>query len=383
MTGVRPHRDRSSKSKLSVPSPDRSPQPARVPISSVPGGSQGQLPSEVQLESQEEMLSFSETLRVIPSWLISMVVHIAILLILAFCTLSLDEISDGQIVVEISDSPVEMISTMTEISMDESELIDSAQLFEDFEPEPIEFEEVMLEPEFSDESQLLTIPEELPPINLPEFMTAAEKLALRESEKGKLDGQLDSVQRPDKGSADGENPKQAEFFGTKAYGSKFVFVIDGSSSMRQSRWPRATRELVSTINELDQDQDFLVLLYNTSTTVMFNLSEDRADLIPATDENKQRILGWLGRQRPRGGTTPAQTMRLALSRKPDAIYFLSDGELADDTLFRLKNWNAPKLNPKGELRQIPIHTVLLGSPFGFMTMKMIADQNNGIFTSVR
>ncbi len=56
--------------------------------------------------------------------------------------------------------------------------------------------------------------------------------------------------------------------------------------------------------------------------------------------------------------------------------------LLDDTLFRLKTWNAPKLNPKGELRQISIHTVLLGSPFGFLTMKTIADQNNGIFTSV-
>ncbi len=123
-------------------------------------------------------------------------------------------------------------------------------------------------------------------------MTAAEKLAMKEAEKA---GQPDSVQRPDrKGANKGENSKQAEFFGTKAYGSKFVFVIDGSSSMIQSRWPRAKRELISTIKELDQDQDFLVLLYNTTTTVMFDLNEDRADLIPATDEKKQRIEGWLG-----------------------------------------------------------------------------------------
>jgi len=92
---------------------------------------------------------------------------------------------------------------------------------------------------------------------------------------------------------------------------------------------------------------------------------------------------WLGRQRPRGGTLPANTMKLALSKKPDAIYFLSDGELADDTMFRLKTWNAPQKDAKGVPRQIPIHTVLLGSRFGFLTMKTIADENNGIFTAVR
>ena len=104
LSGVRPHRNRSSSSKLSVPSPDRLQQQAREQIFSAPElrGPKDQLASEVQLESHDEILSFSETLRAIPSWLISMVVHVAILLILAFWTLSLDEMPDGQIVVEIS-----------------------------------------------------------------------------------------------------------------------------------------------------------------------------------------------------------------------------------------------------------------------------------------
>ena len=176
--------------------------------------------------------------------------------------------------------------------------------------------------------------------------------------------------------------KHAEFFGTKSYGSKFVFVIDGSSSMMHGRWNRATRELMSTINQLDSNQQFLVLFYNTSTTVMFGMQPGQAALVPATPENIHKTKIWLGNQRPRGGTLPARTMKLALSLKPDAIYFLSDGELADDTMFSLKHWNSPKKDSRGLFRKIPIHTVLLSSRFGFLTMKTIADQNNGIFTAI-
>jgi len=310
------------------------------------------------------------------------VVHIAILLVLAICTLSIDEIAHDGIVVEISDSPVEMISAMMEVSLEESELDDLAQSLEFPEQEPIEFEDVMLAPEFEDSSELSDF-HELPPIDLPEFRTAEEK------KKAMLDSEsqtgLDDAMKGSgpKDPSESNEPKYTEFFGTKAYGSRFVFVIDGSSSMMNSRWLRATRELLSTLNELDEDQEFLVLVYNTSTMVMFNLPTDQADLIPATDENTFRTKVWLGNQRPRGGTLPARTMQLALRMKPDAIYFLSDGELADDTMFRLKTWNSPKKDAKGVLRKIPIHTVLLGSRFGLLTMKTIADQNNGIFTSVR
>jgi len=381
---VSPLRARRSSAKLSAPAPSRIQESPFKPVGSSSNrlGAEDQFQSADNLESREHAPNFSDAIHAVPSWLISMVVHIAILLVLAICTLSIDEIAHDQIVVEISDSPVEMISAMMEVSLEESELDDLAQSLEFPEQEPIEFEDVMLAPEFEDSSELSDF-HELPPIDLPEFRTAEEK------KKAMLDSEsqtgLDDAMKGSgpKDPSESNEPKYTEFFGTKAYGSRFVFVIDGSSSMMNSRWLRATRELLSTLNELDEDQEFLVLVYNTSTMVMFNLPTDQADLIPATDENTFRTKVWLGNQRPRGGTLPARTMQLALRMKPDAIYFLSDGELADDTMFRLKTWNSPKKDAKGVLRKIPIHTVLLGSRFGLLTMKTIADQNNGIFTSVR
>ena len=188
---------------------------------------------------------------------------------------------------------------------------------------------------------------------------------------------------PKEESKEKTSGKATEFFGTRSYGSDFVFVIDCSSSMSvKYRWRRAVRELVATLDQLDSEQKFLVLLYNDKNYMMFGAPNSQR-LIWATDENKRLIRNWLGEATPFSGTRPGKSVRLALKKNPDAIYFLSDGELRDNTMFDLRHWNAPKEGPDGLRRKIPIHTVLLGSNFGLETMRTIAEENNGIFTKVQ
>ena len=68
--------------------------------------------------------------------------------------------------------------------------------------------------------------------------------------------------------------------------------------------------------------------------------------------------------------------------KPDAIFLLSDGEIRDNTLSELQIYNH-EIDDQGKNRTlIPIHTVLLHSNVGFMTLKLIADENDGVFTPV-
>jgi hypothetical protein len=67
-----------------------------------------------------------------------------------------------------------------------------------------------------------------------------------------------------------------------------------------------------------------------------------------------------------------------LELNPDAVFLLSDGELQDDSLLRLRVLN----NRQGPSRQIPIHTIHLFSQEGRFTLQQIAVENGGSFTPV-
>ncbi len=127
----------------------------------------------------------------------------------------------------------------------------------------------------------------------------------------------------------GEQNKSIKFFGAEAYGNRFVFVLDVSSSMAArngQRLERATRELIGSINQLTAEQDFSVILYSNHALPMF-VKNNEAVMRQATPINRQAAIDWLGYQvRPNGGTMPARALQIAGSLKPDAVFFLSDGE---------------------------------------------------------
>lgn len=310
----------------------------------------------------------------LPSWLVSFVVHLALILILAICTFSTD--LANPIFLEVSQIDTNRFESMTmEIQLDEPVLEEMAESLEepelDSELPPLELD--LLEPV----PEPIESEDEFEVIELAEF---ANKQAPPSLPAGG-DPVADAVanENGNTGAAEGD---ATEFFGAKSYGSDFVFVIDASSSMMNNyRWTRAVRELLDTVEQLEEDKNFLVLLYNDRSYMMFGAPEDQK-LIPATKENKGKITEWLSNATPFGGTQPGRSMQIALQKKPDAIYFLSDGELRDNTMFNLRTWNKPKMGKDGLKRKISIHTILLGSMNGFRTMKTIAAENNGIFTPV-
>lgn len=295
----------------------------------------------------------------LPSWMVSFIVHLGLLLVLATCTYVSSQ--KGPIILELAQADSVGESTMMEITLDEPALdepfesLESDEIFEAELP-PVDLGEQASLPEVYDTTDPFVV------TGLPEFSSKP-------------------VIASDSGPRD--SSESIEFFGTKSYGSDFVFVIDCSSSMGvQYRWDRAVDELVQTLEQLDSKQKFLVLLYNDRNYVMFGGNTSQK-LIPANRENKRRIKNWLDLATPFAGTRPGDSVRLALKKKPDAIYFLSDGELRDNTMFDLRFWNVPRRGPDGIKRLTPIHTILLGSNFGRETMRTIAEENNGIFTQVR
>ena len=174
----------------------------------------------------------------------------------------------------------------------------------------------------------------------------------------------------------------ARFFGVHASGRRFVFIIDCSGSMKGLRWNLAKAELRNSIRNLEDDKDFLVILYNHEAWAMFDRKLTEADLVSATPESKRRFFQWLSRQEPRGWTRPRVALELALSRQPDAVFLLSDGELQDDSQQFLLVANQPAEREDGSRRQTPIHTVALDLSFGAGLLEQIAGQNSGVFTHI-
>ena len=143
----------------------------------------------------------------------------------------------------------------------------------------------------------------------------------------------------DKSTGKGDG-KSAKFFGMRAIGNKFVYVLDRSGSMayespdvadyKVSRFDVARIELMNSVESLRPHQEFYVVLFSTGMEQMF----DRNALVPqpvkATPENKARLKYWLRYHNAYGGTDPRGSLKLAFKMNPDAIFMLSDGEFRDE-----------------------------------------------------
>ena len=190
--------------------------------------------------------------------------------------------------------------------------------------------------------------------------------------------------------------KSATFFGTKAAGRRFVFVVDRSASMRNgsqnfrsdelfNRFDVATSEMLSAVSSLQPHQEFFVLMFAHNTIPMFGQqsleqSGDRDfETIPATRENKIRLQQWVESVKMGGGTDPRRAIEVAISMQPDAIFMLSDGQFISEmgdhqpkTLDIVRSHAAV-----GTI--VPINTISLVVEDTIPVMEEIAERSGGKF----
>ena len=328
-------------------------------------------PAEVKISVERTakasagIFSVQYLLTMLPSWSVSLVSHAALLILLTV----------------IATSP---LNDKSAIRID-GLMVDSASVSET--------EELLVETELT-EINLLKVDEEA--LNSEASSETAEIVRDDGLNVSLLEGSADGIgleamartgltplPTTDAGGVAGdEDGVSTQFFGTNAMGSRFVFIIDASGSMNEGfRWHRALRELEKSIDKLTEDQEALVLLYNFQTFPMFNTDPDELKLLPVTKEFKTELGNWLGQQIPLGGTRPAHALSYSLTLKPDAIFLLSDGLLADNSIQVLAQENIFQKTDAGEYSKIPIHTVSLGPNVdGAEVMKIIADNNEGEFT---
>jgi len=255
------------------------------------------------------------------------------------------------------------------------------------ELEDIQFEMPALEdPNLSEDLEALEIPEEAleePVLEIEDPLPALADSSIESSALSSDSAMSASESNASDGGVVAEDAG-AKFYGIESEGSRFVFVIDASTSMLEGgRWTRAVEELLESISLLKSNQEFLVLTYSSNFRPMLNMPSNKIDLIKATRSNKRRLAKWLYDQRPGGVTMPAGAMLVGLSLNVDAIYLLSDGLLMDRTDAMLRKHNRPRLLRSGGGKKTPVHAIAMDvEGEGADLLRVIAEENAGIFRVV-
>lgn len=134
------------------------------------------------------------------------------------------------------------------------------------------------------------------------------------------------------GGSAGSPGSHTNLFGIEAHGDKFVYVFDRSASMGDDGGKplrEAKKQLVASINDLDQRSQFYLIFYNDQPRI-FDLGSSNGRLIFATDSNKQQADQFISTIGASGGTDHMAALKIALRLQPDVIYLLTDGEEQDD-----------------------------------------------------
>jgi hypothetical protein len=145
--------------------------------------------------------------------------------------------------------------------------------------------------------------------------------------KGKSAGKGD-------GRGDGR-PAAATFFGRQGAGRTALFICDNSASYAEGGFQSVLLELSRAIGLMKPDQSFHVIFFSDAAYPLFH-PEKIDTFLPATPDNKRRLDAWLGTvELCVGGQGIRDAADLAVSLKPDVVYFLSDGDHGESTIERM------------------------------------------------
>lgn len=127
--------------------------------------------------------------------------------------------------------------------------------------------------------------------------------------------------------AGGNRPPVAggtSFLGIEDTAKRFVYVIDHSFSMETGRALQAAKaELMASLAQLDETQQFQVVFYNHEPTV---LQTRRGTYFSGTDAQRLQVSEQLRVIRPSGGTRHFPALMQALRLEPEVIFLLTDGD---------------------------------------------------------
>jgi hypothetical protein len=167
----------------------------------------------------------------------------------------------------------------------------------------------------------------------------------------------------------------ASFFGVEARGSRFAYIVDVSGSMADERIGALKRELLASVLALGEQAQFTIVVYNSQS---FSLTDSR--WWTADEDSKARVRREISALQATGGTEPMQAFRMVFAMKPlpDAVYFMTDGEFADNEAVIS---TVARLNDTGS-RPTPIHCITFIEDGAADVMQKIARRSRGTYRHV-
>jgi len=166
----------------------------------------------------------------------------------------------------------------------------------------------------------------------------------------------------------------ASFFGVEAKGERFAYIVDISGSMEVFGKIQSLRgELAASVGGMLETSRFAVVTFSSDSSPLGG----RKGWTEANENGKRWAKRAIAALQPQGGTEPLPAFRevFELRPRPDAIYFMTDGEFAEEVVEAVALLNR---NTK-----IPVHCICFVSRESEEQMKKIAAQSGGSFTFVR
>jgi hypothetical protein len=146
------------------------------------------------------------------------------------------------------------------------------------------------------------------------------------------------------GTPGGTGYATTSVFGVEGHGNKFVYLFDRSASMEGPPMSTAKRQLLESLQSLDDVNQFQIIFFNSKTR-MFDASGGSKRIAFASDRNKQLAANFVGGITADGGTDRMVALKDALNLMPNVVFFLTD---ADDPMSASELAEVTRLNRRAQ-----------------------------------
>ena len=170
----------------------------------------------------------------------------------------------------------------------------------------------------------------------------------------------------------------AEFFGIRARGQRFAYVVDISGSMGQNgRLELALGELVRSLAALPDFAEFKIALYSNGVQV----PDIQKTWLRASASTVNSVRVWIDNViQAGGGTQPMPAFQYLFKsddKPPDTIFFLTDGIIPPET-----EEEVILLNSTSRRRPAMINTIAFSADASQKALRNIASRTDGVFRFV-
>ena len=177
----------------------------------------------------------------------------------------------------------------------------------------------------------------------------------------------------------------AEFFGVKATGNTFVYIVDSSPSMRRDgAFEAARNEIVRSLSSMKPKQRYFISFFGKEIDPMvFESGVVEKYPIYAKPENLTKTIDWLSRvQIQKEGLPPNNALTEAIGMQPDGIFLLFDGDTKVDVAKYLRRVNRSDDILTVGMPKVPIHVVHFFQDEFQKQMRQVAEENGGTYRFV-